>query len=193
MTLQGKVQKIILIGASTGGPRVLTKILAGLPEGFRPAIVVAQHMPASFMKSFVKQLDRECLLKVVIAKEGDLLESGKVFVSVGDKTLRVVEKGGVLILSYIECGAGRSFCPSVNSLFNSAAKIKSAKVLMIMLTGIGNDGADAVSKIEMNETKVWAQEEKDCAAFGMPKAVIETGKVTRVLSVSDISRALGEM
>lgn len=185
-----KHPKIILIGASTGGPQVLTKILSGLPGDFKPAIVISQHMPVSFINDFVTRLNNDSSLTVVIAKEGNLIESGMVYVSVGDKSLEVVEKAGVPILSYTECGVGRGFCPSVNSLFSSALNIKSADVLMIILTGIGNDGTDAVLKLDMNKTTVWAQEEKDCTAYGMPKAVIETGRVNCVLSVDDISREL---
>lgn len=183
--------ELVLIGASTGGPQALTSILSGLSTNFKCPIVVAQHMPESFLSNFIKQLNRDCVLSVSKANDGDELKAGQVLIAPGDQSLEVVSKRGKLILSYKQCDSQKGFCPSVDTLFESIEKISRTKVLGLILTGIGNDGALGVESLKKNGATIWAQEEKDCAAFGMPKAAVETGIVDRVLSLDDMRFELG--
>jgi two-component system chemotaxis response regulator CheB len=188
-----QLKKLILIGASTGGPQALAQILSELPTDFVHPIIITQHMPTQFIEGFVRQLSRNCVLKVKKALDGEIIESGTIFVSEGDQNLKIKRVDGELNVSYTGCSLDDGFCPSVNSLFNSAKELKNIDVVAVILTGIGNDGAISLTQLKNNGAEIWAQEEENCIAFGMPKAAIKTGQVDRVLSVSDIGRELGSL
>jgi len=184
---------LILIGASTGGSEALTAILSSLPASFKCPIIIIQHMPENFMSNFVKQLNRDCSLEFFRANNGDALKSGRVLVAPGNQSLEVVSLGGALAVSYKDCSSDKGFCPSVDTLFQSVSRLMNLKVLGLVLTGIGNDGMLGVKELKKKGAEIWAQEEENCAAFGMPKAAIETGIVDRILSLDDMRFELGRI
>jgi len=177
---------LILIGASTGGVDALISILSSLPASFKCPIIIVQHMPESTLPYFIKQLNRDCKLEFSRASNGESLEAGKVLVAPGNQSLEVSSSGSRLSVHHKECLLSKEFCPSVDTLFKSAANLVNFKTLGLVLTGIGNDGALGVKELKKMGAEIWAQEEKDCAAFGMPKAAIGTGDVDRVLPLNDM-------
>jgi len=181
---------LILIGASTGGPEALTSILSSLSESFKCPIVIIQHMPENFIPSFVKQLNRDCNLECFKAVNGHMLEAGKVLVAPGNQSLEIVSKNKGFAVSYKSCSLNTEFCPSVDTLFQSVDRAMGLKVLGMVLTGIGSDGALGAKNLKESGAEIWVQEEKECVAFGMPKAVIETGIVDRILSLDDMRSGL---
>jgi len=185
--------ELILIGASTGGPEALTSILSGLAASFKCPIIIIQHMPENFISNFVKQLNRDCSLEFFRANKDDTLKAGRVLVAPGNQSIEVLSLDGRLVVSYKECSSGKGFCPSVDTLFQSVSRLVNLKVLGLVLTGIGNDGALGVKELKRKGAEIWAQEEKNCAAFGMPKAAIETGVVDRILSLGDMRFELGRI
>jgi len=177
---------LILIGASTGGPEALISILSGLSASFKCPIIIIQHMPENFISNFVKQLNRGCPLEFFRANNGDTLKPGRALVSPGNQSLEIISLNGRLVVSYKKCSSGKGFCPSVDTLFESVSRLVNLKVLGLVLTGIGNDGMLGVKELKKKGAEIWAQEEENCAAFGMPKAAIETGIVDRILSLDDM-------
>jgi len=184
---------LILIGASTGGPEALVSILSDLPASFKCPIIIIQHMPANMLSYFIKQLNRDAKLEFFKARNGEYLEAGKVLVAPGNLNLEVCSTGGRLSVNHKECILSKEFCPSVDALFKSAANLVNLKVLGLVLTGIGSDGTLGVKALKKEGAEIWVQEEKNCTAFGMPKAAIETGVVDRILSLNDMRVELGRI
>ncbi len=176
-------RQIICFASSTGGPGVLGTILASLPQRFPLPIVIAQHMPGQFTRSFSEQLDRKCALRVKEAEEREALVPGVVYVAPGFRHLNVSPGGHAEILSP-DAVTGPS--PSANTLFESAVEYYGAGVVAIVLSGMGGDGARGVKCVYDAGGQTVAQEEASCAVFGMPKAAIETGCVRRILSIEQI-------
>lgn len=180
----------IVIGASTGGPRTLTKIIKELPENPKAIpIFIVQHMPKGFTASFAKRLDNSCALKVIEAKDGELIQRGRVYIAPGDFHMTIDKHR--IYLDQREKHLGVR--PSVDYLFTSAAPIYKDKLLSIVLTGMGKDGTEG-----MKETKKWggtniAQDQQSSVIFGMPGSAINSGTVDRVLSLEEITRQLYEI
>lgn len=181
---------LVLIGSSTGGPKALTRLLSNIDDTFGCPIVITQHMPAPFIKGFVKQLNNECKLTVKLANEGELLVSNTVYVCSGQESLQVLSNQRHLSVSYGVCNVSDGFCPSVNMLFDSAAKIKGKHLLGIVLTGIGNDGARGAKALKEAGHEIWTQEESECVVYGMPKEVEKAGLSDRVLKIDDMAARL---
>ncbi|RBP46789.1 CheB methylesterase domain-containing protein [Garciella nitratireducens] len=184
----------IAIGASTGGPKTLTKIIANLPENTQaPPIFIVQHMPKGFTTAFAQRLDDICSLKVVEAKNGEVIKKGHIYIAPGDfhMTIQKQEIVQEIVLDQREKHLGVR--PSVDYLFSSAAKIYKEKLLSIILTGMGKDGTEG-----MKDTKKYggvniAQDQKSAIIFGMPGSAIESGVVDKVLSLEDIMIQLKEL
>ncbi|MCB1749737.1 MAG: chemotaxis response regulator protein-glutamate methylesterase [Gammaproteobacteria bacterium] len=169
----------VVIGASTGGPPLVGRILAALPAAFARPVVVAQHMPGSFTGYFAERLDGQCDIRVRLASDGIRLEPGTAyiapggcqttFVGRGEKRLRVV---GDEVERYRPC---------IDRTFASAAEVFGRRVLAIVLTGMGDDGRAGGGCLKAAGAPVWAQDESSSAVFGMPRAVIEAGLADAVL------------
>lgn len=180
--------ELVALGASLGGPRALAALLHGLPQSFPAPIVAVQHIADGFTPGLVKWLDGECELEVREAKEGDALLPGRVLFAPGDRHLEL--RAGTVTLT--DSAEVDGFRPSVTRLFQSAAERYGARVLGVILTGMGQDGARGMKALHEKGALTIAQDEASCAVFGMPKAAIDAGAVTRVLPVDEIARALIE-
>lgn len=185
-----KATKLVAIGVSTGGPQALEFLLAQLPPDFPGAIVIVQHMPEGFTDMFARRLDEICSLRVKEAQSGDTLQAGRVLVCPGSKHIRVkrLTMGDVVVLSEETRVNGHR--PSVDVLFNSAAEEFGAQAVAVIMTGMGDDGAEGLGSVKKHGGITIAQSEESCVVFGMPKAAIERGYATRVVALDVMASTL---
>lgn len=185
-----KNDKVIAIGASTGGTEATVKLLKSLPKDI-PGIVIVQHMPVEFTGMYADRLNRICDIEVIEGRDRDEIKPGRAIIAPGDKHMRVVKKPGG---GYrINCDYGdkvSGHIPSVNVLFDSVAKHVGDKSIGVILTGMGRDGANGLLKIRNVNGRTIGQNEKSCVVYGMPKAAYDLGAVERQLDIMDISAHL---
>ncbi len=182
--------RIVAIGISTGGPNTLQYVLSQLPADFPGAILVVQHMPEGFTDMFARRLNDTCAIEVKEAHSGDLLIAGRALISPGNRHLKVrrLPLGAVALLSEEERVNGHR--PSVDVLFRSVAQEFGAQAIAVLMTGMGDDGADALGAVKNAGGLTIAQSAESCVVFGMPKAAIERGHATRVLSLDALANTL---
>jgi two-component system, chemotaxis family, protein-glutamate methylesterase/glutaminase len=181
-TLSGP-RTLLAIGSSTGGPAALVAVLSKLPEDFRPAVVVAQHIADGFVPGLVEWLGTLCKLPVVQARNGQDLVGGAILVAPTGGHLAV--RSGCV--ETVEAEAGDVYRPSCNVLFESAAKSQGAKTIGVILTGMGADGAKGLKALHDAGGYTIAQDERTSVIFGMPKAAIEIGAVDVVSPIDLIA------
>ncbi|PSH05424.1 MAG: chemotaxis response regulator protein-glutamate methylesterase [Acidobacteria bacterium] len=182
--------KFIAIGSSTGGPNSLEYLLSHLPADFPAAILVVQHMPAGFTSPFARRLNEACTLEVKEAQSGDLLAAGRVLVCPGDRHMRVrrMPLGDVVILSDEAKVNGHR--PSVDVLFRSVAQEFGNEAIGLLMTGMGEDGAEGLGAMKIAGALTIAQDEASSVVFGMPRAAIERGYATRIVSLEALPNTL---
>jgi two-component system chemotaxis response regulator CheB len=182
--------ELVVIGASTGGPSALQHIISSLPTGIDAPIMISQHMPEGFTRAFAERLDRNSQLRVKEAEDGDPVGPGHVMVAPGGMNLTVRKERGGLSALVSEKTNNHKYVPSVNALFESGAEAFADKCLGVVLTGMGNDGAEGVRRIKEAGGQVIAESDKTSIVFGMPKEAINTRKVDEVLNLEDIPSAI---
>jgi two-component system chemotaxis response regulator CheB len=182
-------QKVVVIGASTGGTQALQQILMSMPKR-APGIAVVQHMPEGFTRLFAQRLDELCEVDVKEAEDQDVLETGRVLIAPGDRHLllrrsgsryRVEVKGGPLVSGHR---------PSVDLLFKSAARNAGRSAVGVLLTGMGKDGARGLLDMKSAGAATIAQDESTCVVFGMPREAIALGAVDRVAPLPRIAESI---
>ncbi len=185
-----KPDYVVAIAASTGGPTALTRILTTLPANINAAILVVQHMPARFTTTFAERLDRQCALRVKEVGGVEILRRGVAYLSPGDVCIEIcpVDAGFCVV-------AGKPkttdrYVPSADRLFSSVAAAMGEKALAVVLTGMGDDSADGVREIAAAGGMVVAESEATAVVFGMPQAAIQTGVVSQITSVHNISAVI---
>ena len=180
---------VIAIGASTGGTEAILQVLLGLPANC-PGIVIVQHIPPVFSKSFAQRLDSLCRMRVREAQNGDAVEPGLALVAPGDFHMLLKRSG----TGYqVEVKQGPQICfqrPAVDVLFRSTAQAAGAHATAAILTGMGADGAQGMLAMKTAGARTIAQDEASCVVFGMPREAIKAGGVDRVLPLSAISAAI---
>jgi two-component system chemotaxis response regulator CheB len=182
--------KIVAIGISTGGPQSLQYLLAQLPADFPGSIVVVQHMPEGFTEMFARRLDECCSLNVKEAQSGDLLLAGRVLICPGSRHMKLkrLPLGDVAILSDDPRVNGHR--PSADVMFKSVAEEFGQRVVGVLMTGMGEDGAHGLGLIKAAGGMTIAQGEQSCVVFGMPKAAIERGHAMRVVELEALASTL---
>ena len=182
--------RIVAVGISTGGPNTLQYVLAQLPADFPGAILVVQHMPEGFTEMFARRLNDTCAIEVKEARSGDLLAAGRALICPGNRHMRVrrMPLGEVTVLSNEDRVNGHR--PSVDVLFRSVAQEFGPKAIAVLMTGMGDDGADAMGAVKEAGGLTIAQSAESCVVFGMPKAAIERGHAARVLSLDALANTL---
>ena len=173
-TLAVGTPALVLIGVSTGGPNALKQLLPKIPADFPAPIALVQHMPAGFTATLARQLDSECSLTVREAEEGDTLKAGTVYIAPGGKHLELntTASNDVLACTITDGVPVNSCKPAVDILFGSvAASSYRRSVLSVILTGMGNDGADGVAALKQGKSICLTQSQDSCVVYGMPKAV----------------------
>jgi two-component system chemotaxis response regulator CheB len=179
LSLAKATNKVVVIGASTGGTTALEAVLSRMPRQ-SPPIVVVQHMPAGFTKSFAERLNTMCELEVSEAKTGDRLLTGTAYIAPGNFHTLLRRSGASCSLEVKQGPLVNRHRPSVGVLFTSAAQYLGANAIGVMLTGMGDDGADAMKSMKEAGSYNIAQDEKTCVVFGMPKTAIERGGVDEI-------------
>lgn len=179
-------KNIIAIGASTGGTEAIFNIIKELPS-IIPGIVIVQHIPPMFSRMFADRLNTSTKLRSFEAQTGDWIENGKVLVAPGDRHMRVIKVGE----NYkVECFSGEKVnghCPSVDVLFASVAKEAGNKAIGIILTGMGNDGAQGLLAMRNSGAVTIGQDEKSSAVYGMPKVAYDIGAVQSQVPLDKIA------
>jgi two-component system chemotaxis response regulator CheB len=179
-------ERIVAIGASTGGTDALRALLVPLPEDVC-GLVVVQHMPAPFTAAFAKRLDQECRIEVREARHGDRVQLGCALIAPGDRHVVVVRDRGGYRVELSDGPLVSRHRPSVDVLFRSVAIAAGTHALGLVLTGMGDDGAAGMVELKQAGAATVAQNEATSVVFGMPKEAIRRGAVDRVLPLSSIA------
>jgi two-component system, chemotaxis family, protein-glutamate methylesterase/glutaminase len=182
--------RIIAIGISTGGPNALQYLLAQIPGDFPASFVIVQHMPEGFTDMFARRLDECCALEVQEAKSGDLLLAGRVLICPGNRHMMVrrMPRGEMAVLSDGPPINGHR--PSVDVLFHSVAQEFALTAVGVLMTGMGDDGAEGLGAIKAAGGITIAQSEESCVVSGMPRAAILKGYATKVLPLDGMAAYL---
>jgi len=167
-----RLSKVVVIGISTGGPGTLMEVLPMLPENLNAAIIIIQHMPPTFTSSFAKRLDSACRIPIKEAEAGDVLQNGRGYLAPGGYQLLVRDNGVIRLPTTPKT----VFMPSVNVTMESVLNaFGGKKVIGVLMTGMGDDGADAMVKIRNAGGFTIAEDESTAVVFGMPREAIERG------------------
>jgi two-component system chemotaxis response regulator CheB len=182
--------RIIAIGISTGGPNALQYMLSQIPADFPCSILVVQHMPEGFTEMFARRLDECCALDVCEAKSGDLLISGRVLICPGNRHMMVrrMPRGDMAVLSDGPPVNGHR--PSVDVLFHSVAQEFALSTVGVIMTGMGEDGAEGLGAIQAAGGMTIAQSEDTCVVSGMPRAAIQKGHANKIIPLETIGAFL---
>lgn len=186
---KGKIDAV-LIGASTGGPRAIQKVLEGLDMTLNKPVLIVQHMPVGFTKAFAERLNRVCSLKVVEAEDGMKIENNTVYIAKGGVHMEVDRSKKIVFSDEPTMWGVR---PAVDKLFKTASEAYNGKILSVLLTGMGRDGADGTNYVKNAGGITIAQSESTCTIFGMPKAAILTGKVDYILDLDKVSSGIKDL
>jgi len=182
--------RMVVIGSSTGGPPALQNIFSAITEEIPVAFAVAQHMPSGFTHAFAERLNRFSALTIKEAENGDIVRPGQVLIAPGGKNLEFFAKAHNVIARVSEPKGHQRYLPSVDCLFSSAAALYGERLLGVVLTGMGNDGAMGVSTINSHGGRVIAEAEESCVVFGMPKVAIATGAVDCIVPLPLVCREI---
>jgi two-component system chemotaxis response regulator CheB len=179
-------KNLIILGASTGGPSAIRQILSALPDDFPAAIMVVQHMSDTFIPYFVDSLQAHCRMPVAMIYEGTIIRAGHVLVASGGFHYSIVrDRAGVVIHLTRSRTKRRSL--SINEVMADLAGVYRASVLGVLLTGVGEDGAQGMLRIKLAGGTTIAEEASTCMVYGMPRAAIEAGVVDKVLPLPQIA------
>ena len=183
-------RRVIAIGISTGGPNALQFVLSQIPADFLSTILVVQHMPEGFTEMFAKRLDECCALEVHEARSGDLLLAGRVLICPGNRHMMVrhMPRGDMVILSDGPPVNGHR--PSADVLFHSVAQEFALTAVGVLMTGMGDDGAEGLGAIKAAGGMTIAQSEDTCVVSGMPRAAIQKGYANKIIPLDGIGSYL---
>lgn len=187
---------LVVLGASTGGTQAIEAVLSRLPATC-PPIVIVQHMPPLFTTAFAERLDHTCPMRVIESTGGEAIEPGKVYIAPGDRHL-VIEREGVRLRTALRDGPPVHYQrPAVDVLFHSAARLQGVPIVGVLLTGMGQDGADGMVALRRAGAETLAEDEQSCVVFGMPREAIARGGATHVVTLlqmpSMILNTLGKL
>ncbi len=182
--------KLVVIGASTGGPVALQVILSSLPHNFPLPVLVAVHMPSSFTSAFAERLNTICAIEVKEAKDHEPLKAGQVLIAPGGQQMNVEKWASGPLIRVRQAMPGDVYHPSVDQLFLSAAQVYGSQALGLILTGMGSDGLKGGQQLKSSGAKLWSQDEKSCVVYGMPQAIERAGLSDRILPIEEIGPQL---
>jgi two-component system chemotaxis response regulator CheB len=181
---------LVAIGISTGGPNSLQEVLSQLPADFPCSIVIVQHMPEGFTELFSHRLDECCAIDVKEAAEGDELLAGRALICPGNRHIMVHHGPAGGYVSLNENARVNGHRPSADVLFHAAAKEFGSEAIGLIMTGMGEDGAEGLGAMRQSGAMTIAQDENSCVVFGMPRAAIERGYAQRVVPLDAIAMTL---
>jgi two-component system chemotaxis response regulator CheB len=182
-------EKVVVIGASTGGTEALRSLLEVLPPD-APGIVIVQHMPELFTRAFANRLDGLCRISVKEAEPNDTVLRGRALIAPGNHHLLLKRSGARYYVDIKEGPLVSRHRPSVDVLFRSAARYAGRNAVAAILTGMGDDGANGMLEMKQAGAITIAQDEATCIVFGMPNEAIKRGAVDRILPLQQIAGAI---
>ena len=184
-------QGLVVIGASTGGPAAVPAVLGKLPADFPVPIVIAQHMPGAFTGPFAQRLNDSMPIRVVEAGDGEMLRPGTAYVIPGGRHGELAGRQGAYKLNLRDPVADEHYRPSVSLAFSSAARVAGDDLLAVVLTGMGDDGAEGARQVVSARGHVWAQDQASSVIYGMPAAVAKANLAESILPLAQIGTAIG--
>lgn len=192
------LDKVVAIGASTGGPQTLELILKQFPQDLPSAVLTVQHMPKVFTKLFAERLDSVCDIRVKEAEQGEIIKKGTAYIAPGGWNMEVKskaksQKSKVGVIELTKESPVDNLRPSIDVLMKSVAKEYKDNAIGVVLTGMGSDGAEGIIAINEAGGKTIAQDEDSSIIFGMPKRAIESGAVNEVLGMDKIAGRILEI
>lgn len=187
-----EANRIIAIGASTGGTEAIFNVLKKLPPDV-PGIVIVQHIPPNFSRMFAERLNNTTGLIVKEAKSGDIVEKGKVLIAPGDQHMVIKKFGDKYKVECFLSEKVNGHCPSVDVLFESVAKVAGNHAIGVILTGMGYDGAKGLMAMRRKGARTIGQDEKSCVVYGMPKVAYNIGAVEKQASLDNIANNICSM
>ncbi|OJF70154.1 chemotaxis response regulator protein-glutamate methylesterase [Alteromonas sp. V450] len=182
-------EKLIAIGASTGGTEAIKEVLRTFPAN-APATVITQHMPAGFTSTYARRLDSVCQMQVKEAKGGERLLPGQAYLAPGDKHMEIERSGADYRIRLSDGPRVSGHKPSVDVLFNSMCKSAGNNAIGVLLTGMGSDGASGLLEMRNAGSETFCQNEDSCIVFGMPKVAIEKGAAKKILALDEMGKAI---
>jgi two-component system chemotaxis response regulator CheB len=180
-------EKVVVVGASTGGTEALRVFLEALPPDC-PGIVIVQHMPEHFTRAFAKRLDGLCKITVKEAEDGDSVIRGRALIAPGNYHMLLKRSGARYYVEVKDGPLVSRHRPSVDVLFRSSARYAGKNAVGVIMTGMGDDGAKGMLEMRQTGAETIAQDEQSCVVFGMPNEAIKLGCVVKVLPLEDIAR-----
>lgn len=179
--------EVVAIGSSTGGPPALQKLLSQMPAALPFALLISQHMPVGFTRTFAERLNRMFLFEVREAKDGDVVLPNQVLVAPGGMNMITVQVRDQVVVRLKTPLAEEKYIPSVNAMLNSVARVYGSRALAVILTGMGNDGSQGVRKVKEAGGAVLAESEESSVVFGMPREAIATGVVDKIVNLDQMA------
>ncbi|MHC1697970.1 MAG: chemotaxis response regulator protein-glutamate methylesterase [Geobacteraceae bacterium] len=179
-------EKVVVVGASTGGTEALRVFLEDMPLD-SPGIVIVQHMPENFTRSFAARLDNLCRISVKEAENNDTIIPGRALIAPGNRHLLLKRSGARYFVEIKDGPLVSRHRPSVDVLFRSAARYAGKNAVGVIMTGMGDDGAKGLLEMKEAGAATIAQDEATCVVFGMPKEAIRLGAVDRILPLDDLA------
>lgn len=183
--------QIVAVACSTGGPKALQAFIPKLPKNLKAPVLIVQHMPVGFTKSLAERLDSLSELKVKEAQEGDQILPGNVYISQGGKHMKVITSAGRNTIHYTDEPSREGVKPCANYMYESLEESSYSKIQCVVLTGMGADGTKGIVSLH-NKKKIYviAQEESTCAVYGMPKSIVNSGLVNRIVGLEQVAQEI---
>lgn len=185
--------EIVAVGASTGGPRAIQCILSKIDISLPATLVISQHMPPGFTNAFANRLNKDAVMTVKEAEQGEIVRMGNVLIAPGGHHLTFKKRKGEITVKLLKKSDEEKYTPSVDFMFSSVAEIWNNKTAGVVLTGMGKDGRKGIIKIKENGGYTIAESEKTSLIFGMPEAAISSGAVDEILPLDSIGTRIVEM
>lgn len=180
-----RTDSIVVVGASTGGPKAIESILQAFTRDFPVPILIAQHMPSEFTKAFAERLNKTCAIEVEEAREGEAVKKGHAYVVPGDIEMNLVEKGESITIRLDKDAKDNK---NIDSLMKSVSRIYKANTIGILLSGMGEDGTGGFKDIKAKHGKTIVQDEGSCVVPTMPRNAINAGVVDKVVPLNSIAK-----
>ena len=185
---------LLAIAASTGGPVAIQRVLSQIPASCGMPVLLVQHMPQNFTKSFAERLNQLCNIKVREAEDGDILQAGTALLGPGGMQMQIkTAAGGRQQIALRAKQAGEIYSPCVDVTFSSLAEGFTGRILAVVLTGMGSDGKEGAIRLKQRGAEVWAQDEASSTIYGMPKAIAEANVADKIYSLDEIANAFKKL
>ena len=179
--------RLITIAASTGGPVAVQKVLSRIPQNCPVPIIIVQHMPQNFTRSFAERLNQLCQIRVAEAQEGDMLEPGLALVAPGGMQMEVRTSGRRKCVALRPKAGHELYSPCADITLASVSRHFPGAALTVVMTGMGTDGRNGAMQMKQTGAVIWAQSEATCTIYGMPKAIVDAGLADHVYSLDEIA------